>query len=324
MIMSTSDLTPLLNDLLSGACGEEDGARFLLQLRQRGETPQELATLVRRLASEARPLSTKHSTILDLCGTGGASFRTFNVSTIAALVASARFPVAKHGNRSLNGLCGSADMLSVLGADIRCPSAVSSQALDDVGFCFLYAPDYHPTLARVAGARRQAASRTIFNLAGPLLNPVQAARRQLIGVGERRHLRTVAEACALLGIERAMVVHGRPGMDEISASGPSLVMEVRNGSLDEYYVDPGQLGMGYVFEESLRELPAQESALLCHRILAGEKIPQRQAVVLNAAAALYVAGAAHSLEAGLGQAEAAIDSGRAAAQLQHYLDICGA
>lgn len=322
--MSVTELTPILNDMLSGTCGEEDGARFLVQLRQRGETPQELAALVRRLATEAKPLATKHSAVLDLCGTGGAPFRTFNVSTMAALVASARFPVAKHGNRSLNGMCGSADLLTALGGDIRCSSSVSSRALDEAGFCFLFAPDFHPALGRVVAARQRAAARTIFNLVGPLLNPVQTARRQLIGVGERKHLRTMAEACALLGIERSMVVHGRPGMDEISASGLSLIIEVRNGSLDEYYFDPGQLGMGHVEEAALRELPPQESAFLCQRILAGERIPQRQAVVLNAAAALYVAGAAHSIEAGLGQAERIIDTGKAALQLRRYLDICGA
>jgi anthranilate phosphoribosyltransferase len=315
---------PSLNDLISGECGEEDGARLLQQIRQRGETAVELADLVRHLRVEARQLPTKHMAVLDLCGTGGAPFRTFNVSTIAAIVASARFPVAKHGNISHNGICGSADMLTALGADVRCSSTASSKALDCSNFCFLFAPDYHPAMARVAGARRKANSRTIFNLAGPLLNPVRSAHRQLIGVGERKHLRTVAEACAFLRMERAMVVHGRPGMDEISASAPTLVIEVHGDRLEEYYLDPGQLGMGHVSEDALRELHPQQSAALCRRILNGERMPQREAVILNTAAALYVAGAAPSIESGLGQAESIVDNGKAAAQLQRYLENCGA
>ncbi len=307
----------LMAQLLAGAASELELAALLGALAARGETAAEIAgfALAMRAAATTLPLTaTERDTLVDTCGTGGDGANTFNISTGAALVAAAAgAKVAKHGNRAVTSRFGSADVLEALGVPIGLAPDAAADALRRHGFCFLLASAHHPGMRTVMPVRRGLGVRTIFNVLGPLLNPA-GARRQVMGVYSRAVLRPVAEAMPLLGVQYAMVVHGAGGLDELSLSGPSEVMEVREGrpgfSLEEHTIDPRTCGLPVAgLAELAAGCDARENAAILHAVFGGQKGPHRDVVLLNAAAVLVVAERAPDLATGVSIAAEAIDSG---------------
>ena len=288
-------------------------AALLIGLRMRGESPDVVAAVVRAMRSVMIPLPVDDpDALVDTCGTGGGTVQTFNISTAAALVAAgggAR--VAKHGNRSSTTRSGSADVLEALGIPIERPPAELRRVLDEAGIVFMFAPAMHPAMRHVGPVRRELAIPTVMNMVGPLANPASAGR-QVVGVAELARLPLIAGALASLGSVHAMVVHGEPGLDEISPLGPTRVLEVRRGHATphEWTIDPATFGFAQLREEDLAGGTPDENASVILEVLAGGGSPgARAAVLLNAAAALYVAGIAESYDEGLAAATRALDRG---------------
>jgi anthranilate phosphoribosyltransferase len=308
----------VLEEIMQGNASEIQIAGFLIALRTKGETVAELAGLARTMRAFATRVPIEHADLLDTAGTGGGR-RTFNVSTTAALIAAgAGCTVAKHGNRSATGLSGSADVLEALGARIDLDPGAVAQCIADVGFGFMFAPAHHQATRFVMPVRRQLAVRTAFNFLGPLTNPA-GATRQLIGVSDPDYLETMAGALALLGTRHALLVCSDDGLDELSISAPTLVVEVRDGELRDYRVTPEELTLPRHPPESVPGGDPQQNADTTRRILAGEVGPARDLAVLNAGAAIYAGGVATSLAEGVSSAQAAIDSGDAAAALERFV-----
>jgi anthranilate phosphoribosyltransferase len=264
-----------------------------------------------------------HPVLVDTCGTGGDGAGTFNISTLAALVvAGAGVPVAKHGNRSVSSRCGSADLLAALGIGLEAAPPVLERVLREAGIAFLFAPLLHGAMKHAAAVRRELGVRTVFNLLGPLTNPA-GARHQLLGVYDPARVETLAEVLRELGSERAMVVHG-DGLDEIALSGETRVAELRDGAVRVYTVGPEDAGLARCRRRDLLGGDAAHNAGIARRLLQGEPGPRRDAVVLNAAAALVVAGRAADLRDGAAQAARAIDGGAALAALERLRAACPA
>ena len=307
-------------EIIEGRMSDRAIADRLLSMRARGEGPEDLLGMLSVFYPQSKRVRTRHPVVMDLCGTGGAAVRTFNISTISSfVVAAAGFPVAKHGNRSSIGRCGSADLLEAMGADIAPSPEVAARMLDEIDLTFLFAPAYHPSMRTAAKARRLAAERTIFNMMGPLMNPVLGRRRHLMGVGSLDLLEVVPPVLAELGVERAMVVHGRPGMDEVSPCGPTLVAELREGEVERYEIIPEDLGFQPCDPVSVSELSPNSAARCCYEVLRGRKGARRDAVLINSGCALFVSGKAPSLQSGVAMAERAIDSGKAYEKMREYL-----
>ncbi len=295
-------------------------AAFLIGLRARGETPAEIAGFARSMRAHSLKISAPAGAI-DTCGTGGDGRCTLNVSTIAALVAAgAGVTVAKHGNRSVSSSCGSADLLENLGAKIDCEPHLSERCLAECGFAFLFAQRYHPSMKHAGPVRKELGLRTVFNLLGPLTNPA-GVRRQVMGVYEPGLVPTVAAALLALGAERALVVHSHDGLDEISPGAPTRFAEVRDGRIAEGEIDPASYGMEPVAAGILRVAGIDEAATAARAILEGRPHPARQAVVLNAGAAIMVAGKAADLRAGMELACRSLATGAAAGALEKYVAI---
>jgi anthranilate phosphoribosyltransferase len=311
----------VIDQLLQGSVPENEIAVLLTALRAKGETADEIAGAARAMRRHMTPIRTRRTGLLDTCGTGGIGSDLFNISTAAAIVgAAAGVPVAKHGNKSVTSKSGSADVLAELGVNIAAPTTNVERCLDELGLCFCFAQCLHPAMKCVAPVRKKLGFATIFNLLGPLCNPA-GAMRQLLGVGKRELHRTMAEALARLGTERAVVVHGTDGLGEVSLSAPTEVIEVRGGELHEFTWRPEDFGIGAAGQETLRIDGPSQSAALIRRVLAGECGPPRDVVVLNAAAALWTAETDRSLEACTQRAAAAIDSGTARALLERLAAI---
>ena len=284
---------------------------FLVALRMRGETVEEIAAFAEVMRSRAVSVRSRHPDLLDTCGTGGDGAGTFNISTLAALVAAAGgAPVAKHGNRSVSGACGSADLLEGLGIRADQEAEAAGRCLDETGFGFLFAPRLHPAMGRAAAVRRELGVRTVFNLLGPLANPA-GARRQLLGVYDPAWVEPLAQVLARLGAVRALVVHGG-GTDEIALHAPTRAAEVSDGRVRRRLISPEEAGLK---RAPLREIAGgglEENLAIARAVLAGERGPRRDVVLLNAAAALWVAGRVPGLREGMARAAEAIDSGAAA------------
>jgi anthranilate phosphoribosyltransferase len=312
------DAAAVLSEIMAGNASEVQIAAFLIALRTKGETVDELAGLAQAMRSLATLVPVRRDDLLDTAGTGGGR-RTFNVSTTAALIAAgAGCTVAKHGNRSATGLSGSADLLEALGARIDLtPKAVAS-CIEEVSFGFMFAPAHHQATRYVVPVRRQLAVRTIFNFLGPLTNPA-GATRQLIGVSDPSYLETIAGALQRLGTEHALVVASEDGLDELSISAPTAVVEVHGGRLKRYTTSPHEVGLERGDAGEVRGGDPQANAQTARRILAGERGAARDIAVLNAGAAIYTADRAGSLEQGVRAAEEAIDSGAAAALLERFV-----
>jgi anthranilate phosphoribosyltransferase len=306
--------------MMSGDATPAQMGGLLIGLRVRGETVDELTggalALRERMVRVTAP-----DNAIDTCGTGGDASGTFNVSTASALVVAAcGVPVAKHGNRALSSQAGSADILAALGVNIEADVALIEQAIRDAGIGFMMAPRHHGAMRHVAGPRVELGTRTIFNLLGPLANPA-GARRQLIGVFARQWIEPIAHVLGRLGAERAWVVHGSDGLDEITTTGSSHVAELRDGRVTTFEIAPEQVGIARARPEDLRGADAGANAAALQALLDGIRGPYRDIVLLNSAAALVVAGPAEDLGAGVARAAEAIDSGAAKAVLAALVAI---
>jgi anthranilate phosphoribosyltransferase len=307
----TSDhAAAVLAEIMEGRSSDVQTGAFLIALRAKGETVPELVGLARTMRALATPVETRRQDLVDTAGTGGGP-STFNVSTTAALVAAAAgCAVAKHGNRSSTSRSGSADLLEALGIDIELGPEQVGRCIDEVGFGFMFAPRHHAAMAHVVPARKELGVRTIFNFLGPLTNPA-GARRQLLGVSDRRYQETIAEALLSLGSERALVVAAEDGVDELAVSARTRVIEVADGRTEEWFVEPGDFGLAQGELEDVAGGSPAENAAASRAVLEGEQGPRRDLVLLNAAAAIYVGGRAESLGDGVEKAAAAIDEGAA-------------
>ncbi|MCS7083117.1 MAG: anthranilate phosphoribosyltransferase [Bacteroidetes bacterium] len=306
-----------LQQIIEGQGTELETAALLLGLRARGETLEELVAFVEVMRQAAVPIPFEHPQLVDVCGTGGDNAETRNISTaVAFVVAGAGVPVAKHGNRGVSSRSGSADVLEALGVPIELEPEEASWALQEHGMAFLFAPRYHPAMRQVAPVRRALGVRTCFNLMGPLLNPAPV-RRQLIGAFSHEAAQQILEVAVLLGWEHILVVHSDEGWDELSVCAPTTVYEYRSGQGKRIYrISPEDLGLERSAPEALRGGSPQENARALAALLEGEPGPYRDAVLLNAAFALYASGAAEDPTRGLELARDSLESGRAWAVLE--------
>jgi anthranilate phosphoribosyltransferase len=317
--MSADHAAAVLREVMDGRASEVETAAFLVALRTKGETVDEVEGLARTMRELAVPVEVDRWPLVDTAGTGGGN-PTFNVSTTAAFVAAAAgCAVAKHGNRSATGRSGSADVLEALGARIDLEPGAVAECIASVGFGFMFAPAHHAAMKHVVPVRKELGVRTIFNFLGPLTNPAGASR-QLVGVSDARYLETLAAALARLGAERALVVSGADGLDEVSASGPTQAVELKDGALDAVEIAPGDLGVEPISRGALEACDPGESADCARAVFRGEKGPERSIVVMNGAAAIYLAGEADTLADGARRAEEAIDSGAAAETLERFVE----
>lgn len=316
--LSLDAAAAVLSEIMAGNASEVQIAGFLVALRTKGETVEELAGLAHTMRTMASHVTVSSDDLLDTAGTGGGR-RTFNVSTTAALIAAgAGCTVAKHGNRSATGLSGSADVLEALGARIDLGPGAVARCIDDVGFGFMFAPAHHQATRYVIPVRRQLAVRTIFNFLGPLTNPA-GATRQLIGVSDSAYLETMAGALALLGTKHALLVASEDGLDELSISAPTLVVEVIGEELRRYTVSPEDVGLERAPAEAIPGGDPEQNAQTARSIFEGERGPSRDLAALNAGAAIYAGGRATTLEEGVRAAERAIDEGLALAALERFV-----
>jgi anthranilate phosphoribosyltransferase len=314
--LTTAEATAAMDEIMEGRVQPSQIAGLLVALAMKGERPAEIVGFARAMRARATRLSREYAPVFDTCGTGGDRAHTFNVSTVAALVVAAcGVTVAKHGNRSVSSRCGSADLFEALGVDIAAAPDVVERCLEEAGIAFFFAPTFHPSMRHAGPTRRELGLRTAFNLLGPLTNPAKATR-QLVGVPRPELTELVARSLALLGTERAWVVHGADGLDEISTTGYTKISECRDGEVNTFYLHPSDLGLTKSAGETLRGGDAADNAAIARRVLSGEPGPQRDVVLLNAAAALLIAGRVGRIQDGLSMAAAAIDSGRAAAVLE--------
>ena len=314
------EMVDVMNQIMSGEATDAQIGAFLIALRLKGESVDEIAGAAAVMREKATPIATKHDVIVDTCGTGGDHSGTFNISTTAAFVAAgAGLCVAKHGNRAATSQSGSADVLMALGVNIEASPETVSQCLDEVGIGFLFAPALHGAMKYAIGPRRELGVRTIFNALGPLTNPA-GARRQVIGVYSAALTETLAGVLATLGAERAYVVHGADGLDEMTLTGPTKVSELKDGSVSTYRVSPGEVGLGQARADALKGGDADSNAAITLSVLKGAEGPARDIVLLNAAAAIVAGGKASDLREGVQVAAEAIDSGRAMAKLEALIE----
>lgn len=312
--LTADHASAVLAEIMEGRTDPVQTGAFLIALRAKGETVPELVGLARTMRALARHVETSRLELVDTAGTGGGPC-TFNVSTTAALVAAgAGCAIAKHGNRSNTSRCGSADLLEALGVNIDLDPDGVARCIEEIGFGFMFAPRHHAAMAHVIPVRKELGVRTIFNFLGPLTNPA-GAERQLLGVSDRHYQETIAEALVGLGSVRAMVVAAEDGLDELSISSRTRVIEVADGGTEEWFVEPGQFGLAKAELEEVVGGSPEENAAASRAVLEGEHGPGRDLVLLNAGAAIYVGGLAADLEEGVGKAAEAVDSGAAAGVL---------
>ena len=325
--LSREEARLVMAQVLAGKCTDAQIAALLVALHMKGETVEEIVGFAEAIRAAAAPLGlrpdhtvdvsgTERDALVDTCGTGGDASGTFNISTASALVvAGAGVRVAKHGNRSVTSKCGSADVMEALGVNINLPPVRLAACLEEVGIAFLFAPAMHSAMQHVQAARRQLRLRTVFNLLGPLTNPAHASA-QVVGVYSATLVEKLAEALSMLGLHRALVVHGLDGLDEITITGPTRVAEVREGTVRTYEVTPEEFGMRRGTLDDISGGDAAANAAIIAEILGGRPSFRRDVVLLNAAAALVAAGCADHLADALPLASKSIDSGAAAGKLE--------
>ena len=331
--LTRGEAREVMAEVLAAKCTDAQIAGLLIALHMKGETVEEIVGFAEAIRAAAAPLPIERAntteaiavsgtgrdaleeSLVDTSGTGGDASGTFNISTATAFVtAGAGVRVAKHGNRSISSKCGSADVIEALGINIQLSPERSAQCLREVGICFLYAPNLHPAMKQVQGVRRELRMRTMFNLLGPLTNPAHASG-QVVGVYSLELVEKLAEALSMLGLHRALVVHGLDGLDEITITGPTRIAEAREGSVRSYEVEPEEFGMTRATLQNISGGDAAENAKIIRAVLGGEKSPRRDVVALNAAAALVAAGRADHIGAAIPLAANSIDGGAAVAKL---------
>jgi anthranilate phosphoribosyltransferase len=318
--LSQNEAGRIMDTIMEGNASQAQIGAFLAALHMKGETPEEIAafaTVMRKHAITVKPATRKP--LVDTCGTGGDGTHTFNISTTAAFIAAgAGIPVVKHGNRSVSSTCGSADVLSALGVNLSIHPDTQAEIIDRVGIAFLFAPSHHPAMRHVMAARQEIGCRTVFNILGPLTNPAGAGA-QVLGVYHPGLTRTMAEVLRLLGISRAMVVHGS-GLDEISTTGETIVSELSGNQIQNYTISCETFGIDRAQLPDLAGGDAGTNARIVREILGGEKGAGRDIVLLNAGAAIYVGGGACDLREGIAHAAVSIDSGCALGRLDALVD----
>ena len=313
--LSREQAREVMDEIMRGEATQAQIGGFLVALRLKGETADEIAGCAEAMRDHVLPVRPRRDDLVDTAGTGGDGASTINISTAAAIVAAAAGAgVAKHGNRAVSSASGSADVLEALGFQLEQPPERIAQSIDELGFGFMFAPAHHPAMRHAAPVRRELAARTVFNVLGPLTNPA-GARAQVIGVYSPSLVRTLAEVLAQLGARRAFVVHGAHGIDELSPSGPNDVCEVVDGELRERVIDPIDLGIQRCDPAELRGGSPAENAAAIREVFAGADGGRRDAILLNAAGAIAASGHAEDLREGLELARLAIDSGAAAERL---------
>ncbi|MBT4500736.1 MAG: anthranilate phosphoribosyltransferase [Gemmatimonadetes bacterium] len=311
----------VMDQIMSGQATDAQIGAFLIALRCKGESVEEITGCAQVMREKVTRITTSRGDLIDTCGTGGDGSGTFNISTTVVFVAAgAGLAVAKHGNRAMSSQCGSADVLQALGIDIEIAPEKVGRCLDETGIGFLFAPMLHGAMKHAIGPRREIGTRTVFNVLGPLTNPAGAGR-QLLGVYAADLTEKIAGVLRELGSERAFVVHGTDGLDEITLTGPTRVSELRDGQIATIEIAPEDFGMERADPEALKGGTAEENAKILTDILAGEKSPRRDVVLLNAAAAIAAGGRVDSLEEGLEKARAAIDSGKALQAMEHLVKV---
>ena len=332
--LSRQEAREVMSEVLGGQCSDSQIAALLVALHMKGETVEEIVGFAEAIRGAAVPLELHEDSVLDAsgtgrdalvdtCGTGGDTSGTFNISTATAfVVAGAGVRVAKHGNRSVTSKCGSADVMEALGVNIHLTPAQIAECQAQVGIAFLFAPEVHSAMKYVQTARRELRLRTVFNLLGPLTNPARATC-QVVGVYSAELVEKLAEALSMLGLHRALVVHGGDGLDEITITGPTRVAELRDGQVHTYEVTPEEFGMKRAALDDISGGDAAHNASLIKEILAGKKSARRDVVLLNAAAALVAAGRANLLRDALSLAADSIDSGAAEKKLADLVRFSG-
>ncbi len=320
--LTAEEAEHVMDTIMSGTATPAQIGAYLAALRMKGETVDEIAGSARAMRAKSARIPTHRSDLVDTCGTGGDKSGTFNISTTAAFVAAgAGVPVAKHGNRAASSQCGSADVLVALGVDVTIAPEQVGRCIDEIGIGFAFAPTHHPAMKYAAGPRREIGARTIFNLLGPLTNPA-GATRQLLGVFDRRLTETIATVLRDLGSERAMVVNGPDNVDELVTTGINQVSELRDGRVWTYELNPHAFGFAFASLDELGGGSPDFNAAIVRSILDGTATPARHnVVVLNAATALYVAGAASDIRAGVEMAEDSIRGGKALNKLNQLIAI---
>ena len=317
--LTEDEAAAAFEDIIRGDATPVQIAGFLIALRMKGETVDEITGFARTARAMATPIEVQGA-LLDTCGTGGDGLATFNISTLSAIVAAAcGAKVAKHGNRAASSMCGSADVLERLGVKIDLGPEGVARCIEDAGIGFLFAPVFHPSFRFAGVPRRELGLRTVFNVLGPLCNPA-GAKYQALGVADGSMAGKMADVLMRLGVERAIVFHAGDGMDELSVSAPSFVIEI-DGERKEFELDPRDLGLAAAPVEAVRGGGPEDNARIAREVLEGASGPRRDVVLLNGAAALRAAGLAGSWKEGLGLAAEAIDSGRAGDVLQRWAKI---
>ncbi len=319
-VLSETQASAAFEDMMQGRASDADITRFLTLLHERGETTIEITAAAKSLRRHVIPIMSPPGTI-DCCGTGGDGLHSLNISTAVALVvASCGIPVAKHGNRAATSKSGAADVLEALGVNLTLPPKKLEMALRTLNFCFLMAPNHHPAMKHVSAARKSLGHRSIFNLLGPLANPA-GARRQLLGVYDKKWLRPMAEVLHQLGTDKAWVVHAANGMDEISLSGETFVAKLDHGKITETIISPYDFNLPQSPPESIKGGDAQENAAALMELLNGTQSAYRDIVLANAAAALVIADNAPDLFTGVKRATIALDNGQTLKLLEQYRDF---
>ena len=319
--LGRAKMRAVMEQIMSGQATDAQIGAFLVALRIKGETIDEIAGGAEVMREKATPIVTVRPDLIDTCGTGGDDSGTFNISTTVAFVAcGAGLAVAKHGTRSISSQCGSSDVLTALGVNIEATPEKVGECIDEVGIGFLFAVALHGAMKHAIGPRRELATRTVFNILGPLTNPA-GAKRQLLGVFDGALTEALAGVLRELGSERALVVHGSDGLDEITLTGPTQVSELRDGQISTRQIHPEDFGLQVVSAEALKGGDADYNARILRGVLDGKEGPQRDVVLLNAAAAMVVGGLAEDITAGFELARASIDSGKARQALDQLVEV---
>lgn len=309
--LNSTETEKVMAEIMSGSSTSAQIAAFLIALKMKGEGVEEIIGGTKGILEKAIRAETQRKDLIDLCGTGGDGHSTFNISTVSSFVAAgAGVGIAKHGNRSVSSRCGSADLLEALGVNLAFPPQRVALIIDELGFGFLFAPLFHPAMKYALQPRREIGVRTLFNIIGPLANPLRV-KRQLLGVYSKDLLFPVSKALSLLRAEKALVVHSSDGLDEISISSPTKGLLVINGRIEEMEILPEDYQFKYRKLEDVRAFSVEENVQIFHNVLKREEGPERDIVLLNSGAAIFVSGKARDIKEGIEMAQDSIDSGKA-------------
>jgi anthranilate phosphoribosyltransferase len=319
--LNSHEVEKVMDEIMSNKATSAQIAGFLIALKIKGEKTEEIAGATKGIIEKAMKIETKSKELIDLCGTGGDGHSTFNISTVSSFVtAGAGVKVAKHGNRSVSSKCGSADLLEALGVNLNLEPEKIAQSIDEIGFGFLFAPLFHPAMKFVLKPRQEIGVRTIFNIIGPLANPLRV-RRQLLGVYSPDLLYPVSRTLKLLGTEKALVIHSLDGMDEISTYAPTRGILVTKKGIEQIEINPEEYNFKSGRIEEIKANTVKENVEIFYKILKGEKCPHRDIVLLNSGAAIFISGKARDLKEGIERAQESIDSGKAFRLFSEFLSF---